>query len=146
MLRSHHHLRGFIQTSLLCEWMLVYPVGYVGVGFEWKLWLQVWYLVCSYVGGWLCRLFWHLLLIFGASVPGGGWSASGVFTMIFVCLICQKIGILPGCIWRMIILFCFSQVSVNKSCTISSLYSQEFLRHLNKIITYEFRLLEPLYS
>ena len=34
MLRSHHHLRGFIQTSLLCEWMLVYPVGYIGVGFE----------------------------------------------------------------------------------------------------------------
>jgi len=34
MLRSHHHLRGFIQTSLLCEWTLVYPVGYVGVGFE----------------------------------------------------------------------------------------------------------------
>ena len=34
MLRSHHHLRGFIQTSFLCEWMLVYPVGYIGVGFE----------------------------------------------------------------------------------------------------------------
>ena len=34
MLRSHHHLRGFIKTSSLCEWMLVYPVGYVGVGFE----------------------------------------------------------------------------------------------------------------
>ena len=32
MLRSHHHLRGFIQTSLLCEWMLVYAVGYVGAG------------------------------------------------------------------------------------------------------------------
>ena len=26
-------------------------------------------LVCSYVGGWLCRLFWHLLLNLGASVP-----------------------------------------------------------------------------
>ena len=34
MLRSYHHLRRFIQTSLLCEWMLVYPVEYVGVGFE----------------------------------------------------------------------------------------------------------------
>ena len=34
MLRSHHRLRGFIKTSLLCEWMLVYPVGYVGVGLE----------------------------------------------------------------------------------------------------------------
>jgi len=34
MLRSYHHLRGFNQTSLLCEWMLVYPVGYVGVGLE----------------------------------------------------------------------------------------------------------------
>ena len=39
------------------------------------------YPLWMYVGGWLCRLFWHHLLNLGASVPGGGWSASGVFVV-----------------------------------------------------------------
>ena len=69
MLRSHHHLRGFVK---LVSWDVYcvngcgsFRLGDVGVGFWRKLWLQVWYLVCSYVGGWFLWvwLFWHLLLI-----------------------------------------------------------------------------------
>ena len=87
MLRFHHRLRGFVELVL---WDVCcvngygsFLLGYVGVGFWRELWLQVWYLVCSYVGGSFLRvwLFWHLLLIlrnffFPAGV--GGWFASGV--------------------------------------------------------------------
>ena len=51
MLRSHHHLRGFTQTSLLCEWMLVYPVGYVDVGFEGNCDCRCGILYASMLGG-----------------------------------------------------------------------------------------------
>ena len=64
MLRYHLHLRGFFQTSLLCEWMLVYPAGYVGVGFE---------------GNCDCRYG-----IFYAPMLGGGYAGySGIFSFFF---------------------------------------------------------------
>jgi hypothetical protein len=39
-------------------------------------------------------------------------------------------------------LFCFPPVSVNKFCSTSSIHSDDILRHLNKVIAYQFRLLE----
>ena len=66
MLRSHHHLRGFVKLVLWDVYCVngygFFRLGYVGVGFEGNC--DCWYGI-SYVGGWiLCVwLFWHLLLI-----------------------------------------------------------------------------------
>ena len=85
MLRSHHHLRGFVELVLwdVCcvNGFGSFRLGYVGVGFWRKVLLRVWYLLCwgvVFVG----------LVILASSpysseflVPGGGWSASGVSAM-----------------------------------------------------------------
>jgi hypothetical protein len=88
MLRSHHHLRGFIKLVLWDVYCVngcgSFRLGYVGVGFGGN-WLQVWYLL-----GWgvVCVG----LVILASSpysseilVPGGGCSASG-FCYVFVCV------------------------------------------------------------
>ena len=94
MLRFHHHLRDVVKLV----WWDVYCVnGFIG---SWcrsfrlgrcrvrrKLWLQVWYLVCSYVEGWFLRawLFWHLLLILRNYLfPAGGLSASRILLCVRV--------------------------------------------------------------
>jgi len=49
-LRSHHHLRGFVKLVLWDVYCVngcgSFRLGYVGVRFWRKLWLQVWYLLC----------------------------------------------------------------------------------------------------
>ena len=66
MLRSHHHLRGFIKLVLWDVYCVngfgSFRLGYVGVGFGGNCDCRYGIL---YAGGWFLRvwLFWHLLLI-----------------------------------------------------------------------------------
>ena len=84
MLRSHH-LCGFIKLLL---WD-VYCVngcwssrfGYVGVGFEGNCDCRHGILYAPMLGGGYVGYSGIFSFFLGASVPGRGWSASGVFAM-----------------------------------------------------------------
>ena len=90
MLRSHHHLRGFVKLVLWDVYCVngcgSFRLGYVGVGFGGN---------CDCRYGILCApmlgvVFAGLVILSSSPyssqllVPGGGWSASGVLLCVRV--------------------------------------------------------------
>ena len=91
MLRSHHHLRGFVKLVLRNVYCVngcgSSRLGYVGIGFEGNCDCGYGILYAPMLGGGFCGfwLIWHLLLILRTFlVPGGGWFASRVLLCVRV--------------------------------------------------------------
>jgi hypothetical protein len=91
MLRSHHHLRGFVKLVLWDVYCVngcgSFRLGYVGVGFGENC-------DCGYgilyapMLGWILRvwLFWHLLLILRSFMFPAGVGLPSRFCYVFVCV------------------------------------------------------------